>query len=91
MTIHLSGQREQIVLSLLRVGKFASADEVIDEALRLVGQCFQEPGQAEDADRSRHQLERRPQRPKGTHSCRNLGEMGILADDLFFVDTDKYK
>ena len=36
MTIHLSGQREQLILSLLQAGKFTSADEVIDEALRLV-------------------------------------------------------
>ena len=38
MTIHLSGDREQVILSLLRAGKFASSDEVIDEALRLVGE-----------------------------------------------------
>jgi hypothetical protein len=31
MTIHLSEQREQLVLTLLRAGKFASADVVIDE------------------------------------------------------------
>ena len=36
MTIHLSGQREQVVLSLLPSGKFASTEAVIDEALRLV-------------------------------------------------------
>ncbi len=42
MTIHLTGPREQIVLSLLQAGKFSSADEVIDEALRLVGQRYQE-------------------------------------------------
>ncbi len=41
MTIHLSGRREQIVLSLLEAGKFSSADEVIDEALRLVGERYQ--------------------------------------------------
>lgn len=45
MTIHLSGPREQIVLSLLQAGKFSSADEVIDEALRLVGQRYQEPNE----------------------------------------------
>ena len=36
MTIHLSGRREQVILSLLGAGKFSSSDEVIDEALRLV-------------------------------------------------------
>ena len=44
MTIDLSGQRERIVLSLMQAGKFASADEVIDEALRLVEERYQ--GQA---------------------------------------------
>ena len=46
MTIHLSGQREQVILSLLRAGKFASSDEVIDEALRLVGERYQSPQEA---------------------------------------------
>jgi Arc/MetJ-type ribon-helix-helix transcriptional regulator len=43
MTIHLSGQREKVVLSLLQSGKFASSDAVIDEALRLVEERYQEP------------------------------------------------
>ncbi len=38
MTIHLSGDREQIVRSLMQGGRFASEDEVIDEALRLLRQ-----------------------------------------------------
>jgi Arc/MetJ-type ribon-helix-helix transcriptional regulator len=51
MIINLSGQREQIVLALLREGKFTSPDEVIDEALRLVRQRYQEPeGEKEAAD-----------------------------------------
>ena len=41
MTIHLSGHREQVILSLLRAGRFATSDEVIDEALRLVGERYQ--------------------------------------------------
>ena len=41
MTIHLSGPREQVVLSLLRAGKLASSDEVIDEVLRLVHERYQ--------------------------------------------------
>jgi Arc/MetJ-type ribon-helix-helix transcriptional regulator len=67
MTIQLSREREQVILSLLQTGKFASADEVIDEALRLVGQRYQEPGEtkkpaavgkAEDSlDRTGQQLE----------------------------------
>ena len=40
MTIHLSGHGEQVIQSLLRAGKFASSDEVIDEALRLVGERY---------------------------------------------------
>ena len=36
MTIHLSGERELIVRNFLRDGRFASEDEVIDEALRLL-------------------------------------------------------
>ena len=48
MTIHLSGQREQLILSLLQAGKFASADAVIDEALRLIEQRYQELGQREE-------------------------------------------
>jgi antitoxin ParD1/3/4 len=36
MTIQLSGDREQLVRSLVEGGQFASEDEVIDEALRLL-------------------------------------------------------
>jgi putative addiction module CopG family antidote len=36
MTIHLSGNREQIVRSFIEDGRFTSEDEVIDEALRLL-------------------------------------------------------
>ena len=36
MTIHLSADREQIVRSFVQAGRFASEDEVIDEALRLL-------------------------------------------------------
>jgi Arc/MetJ-type ribon-helix-helix transcriptional regulator len=46
MTIHLSGHGEQVILALLRAGKFASSDEVIDEALRLVGERYQVPDEA---------------------------------------------
>jgi putative addiction module CopG family antidote len=36
MTIHLSGDREEIVRSFIQDDRFASEDEVIDEALRLL-------------------------------------------------------
>ena len=36
MTIHLSAEREQMVRSFIQDGRFASEDEVIDEALRLL-------------------------------------------------------
>jgi antitoxin ParD1/3/4 len=36
MTIHLSGDREQIVRSFIQQGGFTSEEEVIDEALRLL-------------------------------------------------------
>jgi Arc/MetJ-type ribon-helix-helix transcriptional regulator len=58
MTIHLHGSREQLVLSLLQAGQFSSADEVIDEALRLIEQRYQEADAAKDADeRTSKQLE----------------------------------
>lgn len=36
MTIQLSGDREQLVRSLMEDGRFASEDEVIDAALQLL-------------------------------------------------------
>jgi antitoxin ParD1/3/4 len=36
MTIELSGDREQLVRSLIQDGRFASEDEVIDAALQLL-------------------------------------------------------
>jgi antitoxin ParD1/3/4 len=36
MMAHLSGEREQIVRTFLEDGRFASEDEVIDGALRLL-------------------------------------------------------
>jgi Arc/MetJ-type ribon-helix-helix transcriptional regulator len=58
MKIHLSRQREQVILSLLQAGKFASADAVIDEALRLVRERYQESEEAKSpSDRSDRQLE----------------------------------
>ena len=39
MVIHLSEDREQFVRSLLQGGRYASEDEVIEEALRLLEEC----------------------------------------------------
>jgi len=36
MTIHVSGDREQRIRSLIEGGRYASEDEVIDVALRLL-------------------------------------------------------
>jgi antitoxin ParD1/3/4 len=36
MTIELSGDREQLVRSMIQDGRFASEDEVIDAALQLL-------------------------------------------------------
>lgn len=36
MTIHLSGEREQAVRSLMQSGRYTSEDEVIAEALHLL-------------------------------------------------------
>jgi antitoxin ParD1/3/4 len=36
MTIHLTGDREELIRSLIEGGQFATEDEVIDEALRLL-------------------------------------------------------
>jgi antitoxin ParD1/3/4 len=38
MTIHLSGEREQFIRSLVQGGRYASENEVIEEALRLLEQ-----------------------------------------------------
>ena len=48
MTIHLSEQGEQLILTLLRAGIFASADDVIDEGLRLVEQRLQVAGDTKE-------------------------------------------
>jgi len=52
MTIHLSGEREQFVRSLVQRGQFASEDEVIDEALRL----FQELDEQAKLAELRHEI-----------------------------------
>jgi Arc/MetJ-type ribon-helix-helix transcriptional regulator len=85
MTIHLSGQREQIVRSLLQAGKFATAEEVIDEALRLVGERYQELAEADESARTAQQLE----------NLRRLGQKldampaAAVTDDLSNRDHDR--
>ena len=49
MTIQISGERERVIRSLLQAGVFASADEVIDEALRLVEQRYERAGGSDTA------------------------------------------
>jgi antitoxin ParD1/3/4 len=49
MTIHLSGDREQFVRSLVQGGRYASEGEVIEEALRLLEQ--RDLKRAEDKER----------------------------------------
>jgi putative addiction module CopG family antidote len=48
MTIHLSDDRQQFVRSLVQGGKFASEDEVIAEALRLLQERHEQAIQADD-------------------------------------------
>jgi len=86
MNVYLSGQREQIVISLLQAGKFSSADEVIDEALRLVRQRYQDAGEAAAAaERTSRQLE----------NLRQLGQKldampaAAIADGLTNRDHDR--
>jgi antitoxin ParD1/3/4 len=56
MTIQLSGDRELIVRSLMQGGRFATEEEVIDEALRLLRQR-QEAEQARVLDGIRRGIE----------------------------------
>lgn len=51
MTIHLSSDNEQLILSLLSEGRFASSDELIEEALRLVRQRCQDAESVPDSSR----------------------------------------
>jgi antitoxin ParD1/3/4 len=47
MTINLSGDREQLVRSLMQAGGFASENDVVDEALRLLGERYDQVKLAE--------------------------------------------
>jgi Arc/MetJ-type ribon-helix-helix transcriptional regulator len=81
MTIHLSGQGEQLILSLLQAGKFASSDEVIDEALRLVGERYQEPGEAKE------RAVRGPAHISADRTAQQLGALGKLLQKLDAMST----
>jgi antitoxin ParD1/3/4 len=45
MVIHLSGEREQFVRSLVQGGRYVSESEVVEEALRLLEQRDSENGE----------------------------------------------
>lgn len=82
MTIHLSGQREQEILSLLQGGKFASADEVIDEGLRLVRQRYQESGTKEPVSMGGDSFDRAGQQRENLKRLgRKLEAMPVAAID----------
>jgi Arc/MetJ-type ribon-helix-helix transcriptional regulator len=53
MTIHLSGDREEFVRSLVQGAEFASEDAVVDEALRLF-QELDEQGKLADGPSHSH-------------------------------------
>ncbi|MGA2706279.1 MAG: hypothetical protein ABSH35_35050 [Isosphaeraceae bacterium] len=95
MTIHLSGHREQVILSLLRAGKFASSDEVIDEALRLVGERYQEPEEAKKSAAANMGDESLDRTAQQLANLRRLGQKldamptAAIADGLSNRDHDR--
>jgi Arc/MetJ-type ribon-helix-helix transcriptional regulator len=95
MTIHLSGHREQVVLSLLRAGKFASSDEVIDEALRLVGERYQAIEAAKESEVSTTEVDCLDHTSQQLANLRRLGQKldsmpsAPIADGLSNRDHDR--
>jgi Arc/MetJ-type ribon-helix-helix transcriptional regulator len=95
MTIHLSGDREQLVLSLLSAGKFASSDAVIDKALRLVEVRYQrseEPKQSATFSEAAHSDDQAArQRAKFRRLVQKLDSMpsASIADGLSNRDHDR--
>ena len=79
MTIHLSEQREQLILSLLRAGEFASADEVVDEGLRLVEQRLRKSDEKKEAASS-SQADHADDR--ASVQLRNLSRLGQKLDAM---------
>lgn len=51
MPIHLSENREEFVRSLVQAGEFASEEAVIDEALQLLKERYDEPAKLEELRR----------------------------------------
>ncbi len=95
MTIHLSGEREQVILSLLRAGKFTSTDEVIDEALRLVGERYNEPEALNASEASNGADQSRDRTAQQLANLRRLGQKVdaipsvAIADGLSNRDHDR--
>jgi Arc/MetJ-type ribon-helix-helix transcriptional regulator len=95
MTIHLSGHREQVILSLLRAGKFSSSDEVIDEALRLVGERYNEPDALKAPEASNEGDQSRDRTAQQLANLRRLGQKvdamptAAIADGLSNRDHDR--
>ncbi len=95
MMIHLSGHREQVILSLLRAGKFASSDEVIDEALRLVGERYQEPEEVNESVAASTRDESLDRTARQLANLRRLGHKldamptAAMADGLSNRDHDR--
>jgi len=95
MTIHLSGNREQVILSLLRAGKFTSSDEVIDEALRLVGERYQAFEAAKESEVSTTEVDRLDDTAQQLANLRRLGQKldsmpsAVIADGLSNRDHDR--
>jgi Arc/MetJ-type ribon-helix-helix transcriptional regulator len=95
MTIHLSEQREQLILSLLRAGKFASADDVIDEGLRLVEERLQESGETKQSPTNAAAGDMDDRTAQQFGSLRRLGQIldamptAAIADGLSNRDHDR--
>jgi len=95
MTIHLSGQREQLILSLLRTGKFTSPNEIVDEGLRLVEERYQEPGEAKEPAVSGKAADSLDRTAQQLGNLRRLGQKldamptAAIADGLTNRDHDR--
>ncbi len=74
MMIHLSEQRKQFILSLLRAGRFASADEVVDEGLRLVEERLLDAEKANESSMSDTEGTTEDRTDRQIGNLRRLGE-----------------
>ena len=91
MKICLSDDREQFVRSLVQTGQYASEDEVVDAALRLLQECDDQAREAERTsprDRDRHRSGRpwrtRPFDPNAT--CRASQSPGDRRRAILMAD-----